>query len=188
MKKALLSLLVLPCFLLLIALLVACHAQNVIMPTAPLSLSPDSRWQVRWVPDETQNIGEMYSLALSRVGGKSEVVVYEFDRCCEIVWSADSQRFAINDWHGSSSSVVWFVEVSTPKTHRLVISNLLAIVGGDEVAGHCYYEALKWESTNRLSIQIFGHTDENPSHGFCYYLSVDTQSGLATLVRKEKAY
>ena len=57
--------------------------------------------------------------------------------------------------------------------------NLSPWVAPAELAGHCYFEAQHWESAHRLALRVFGHTDENPSHCFCYYLSVDLASGTA---------
>ena len=170
--------------LFLAILTVACHAQGVKMLTQRVSISPDLRWQVRCVT-RGKETGGIHSILLSRFGGKGEVPIYEFDRDCDIVWSADGRQLAINDWLGSSVSDVYILETSAPKARKIEISNLLAIVSKEETEGHCYYEALKWESENKLAMRVFGHTDENPSHGFCYYLLVDTLSQKAALVRKE---
>jgi len=66
-----------------------------------------------------------------------------------------------------------------------MVKDVSKIAKESELTGHCYYEALRWESSEQLLIRIFGHVDENPSRGFAYYLSVDTRSGIATVVKKE---
>jgi hypothetical protein len=104
-----------------------------------------------------------------------------------VLWSNDSRRLAITDWSGSSSAEIYLVEVDAPapEARQLEISGIGKLVQKEELEGHCYFEALAWEGEHRLWIKIFGHTDENPSHGFTYYLSVDTSSGEAKLLKKE---
>ena len=92
---------------------------------------------------------------------------------------------AITDWVGSNASDIYFLDATNPaNATRLEIWNVQQLVPSGELAGHCYYEALSWVGENQLNIRIFGHTDENPSHGFSYYISVDTTSGTGTLLRR----
>lgn len=170
--------------LLLLLSATACYAGGVNLPTKRSSVSPDFRWLVRCVTAE-QSDGFIHRVLLSRLGAKEEEQVWAFDRSCDVLWSDDSRRLAITDWTGSSLSEIYLVEISAPKARRLEVVGVEKLIQKEELQGHCYYEALKWEPEHRLTIWIFGHTDENPSHGFAYYLSVDTISGDAKLVKKE---
>lgn len=154
-------------------------------PTVRNCISPDLRWTIRCVTVEERD-GYLHKLYLSRLAATKEEFVYASGRNCDVLWSADGERLAITDWSGSSTAEIYLVEVSEPrKLVPLHVKGVMGIVEKAELEGHCYYEALKWEASRRLLIRISGHTDENPSHGFAYYLSVDTSSGISKLVKKE---
>jgi hypothetical protein len=55
----------------------------------------------------------------------------------------------------------------------------------EEMQGHCYYEAMHWESSRQLTIRVFGRTEEVPSREFTYYFCVDVPSGETKLLKKE---
>jgi hypothetical protein len=154
------------------------------LPTYQTSISPDARWLVRCVTTE-QSDGFLHTVYLGRSGSKKEEAIWEATRSCDVLWSADGERLAITDWTGSNLSEIHIVDVATARAHRLVVVGVENLIQKEEMVGHCYYEALRWETSHRLQIRIFGHTDENPSHGFAYYLSVDTQSGEVKLMKKE---
>jgi hypothetical protein len=170
--------------LFLVLTAVACNAAGLNFPSVRSSISPDLRWLVRCVTEE-QRDGFLHSVLLSRFGTTKEALVWSCARSCDVLWSADSERLAITDWTGSSLSEIYIVERSAPKARRLEVAAIEKLIQKDELEGHCYFEALRWEAEHQLAIRIFGHTDENPAHGFAYYLSVDTLSGVAKLVKKE---
>lgn len=170
--------------LLFLATAVVSYAAGLNFPTVRGSVSPDLRWQVRC---DTQKAGDGYhhAVLLSRFSSQKEVVVWRSGRSCDVLWSGDSQRLAITDWTGSNLSEIWLVDVSAPEARRLEIAGIEKLVQKSELEGHFYYEALRWESERCIAIRCFGHTGENPSHGFAYYFSVDIDSGVARLVKKE---
>lgn len=170
--------------LLLFLVTVTCNAAGLNFPTVRYSVSPDFRWLVRCVTEKRAD-GFQHTVLLSRFGETSAHVVWISNRSCDVLWAEDSLRLAITDWTGSNLSEIYVIDVTLAKARSLEIEGIEKLVWKDELEGHCYYEALRWESGSRLAIRIFGHTDVNPSHGFAYYLSVDTQSGATTLVRKE---
>ena len=171
-------------FLLLLFSAAACFAAGTNMPTSRISASPDSRWLVRCVTTK-QSDGFLHTILLSHAGTKKEEAIWQATRSCDVLWSDGGEHLAITDWTGSSLSEIQIVDLAAAKVHLLEVAGVKKLIQKEELEGHCYYEALRWESPRRLQIRIFGHTDENPSHGFAYYLSVDTQSGGATLVKKE---
>jgi hypothetical protein len=169
--------------LLLISAVVCCGA-GVNLPTSQTSLSPDSRWFVRCETTK-QSDGFLHTVYLGRSGEKKEEAIWQATRSCDVLWSADGRCLAITDWTGSNLSEIQIVDVGTAKAHRLEVAGVEKLIQKEEMEGHFYYEALRWETSRRLQIRVFGHTDENPSHGFAYYLSVDIKSGDTKLLKKE---
>jgi len=124
---------------------------------------------------------------MSRSGSREGKEIWNTDRHCDVLWSNDSRRLAITDWAGSNCAEIYLIDVTAPapKARQLEIADIGKLLHKEELEGHCYFEALAWEGEHRLRIKIFGHADEKPLHGFTYYLSVDTRSGEATLLKKE---
>jgi hypothetical protein len=142
------------------------------------------RWSIRCA-SEAKGDGYLHKLYLSRFLGADERFIYASGRNCDVLWADDGQRFAITDWSGSSAAEVYVVDISHPEqVLPLDVREAARFASKTELEGHCYYEAVKWENARHLLICVSGHTDENPSHGFGYYLLLDTSSGDAKLVRK----
>ncbi len=170
--------------LLLSASVAASFGAGVNLPTSRISFSPDLRWQVRCVTTK-QSDGFQHTVYLTRTGTANDEAIWQATRSCDILWSEGGEALAITDWTGSSLSEIQIVDLPTAKTRRLDIYHVENWIPKEELEGHCYYEALRWEGCGRLQIRVFGHTDENPSRGFAYYFSVETESGKATLIRRE---
>jgi hypothetical protein len=162
----------------------ACWGAGVNFPKSRSSVSPDFRWLARCVT-EKQADGFLHTVLLSRFGATKEEAIWQATRSCDVLWSDDGARLALTDWTGSNLSEIYVVDVAAPKARRLEVAGVAKLILNEELSGHCYFEALRWEPNHRLAIRIFGHTDENPSHGFAYYLSVDASSGDAKLLKKE---
>jgi hypothetical protein len=168
-----------------VATCVSGFCAGVNFPTSRSCISPDIRWSIRCTT-ETQGGGYLHKLYLSRFATDKEEFIYATGRNCDVLWCDDGQRLAITDWVGSNVSEIYIVDVSAPtKALPLEVKNVTKIVQNTELEGHCYYEVLKWRTSHELLVRIFGHTDENPSHGFAYYLLVDTATGIARLVKTE---
>jgi uncharacterized protein YecT (DUF1311 family) len=160
---------------------VACLGAGVNMPTARTCLSPDSHWRLRC---ETSAEGASV-IHLSRMGAKRESPIWNSTRNCDMLWSADSTRLAITDWTGSTDSEIAIVDPATAKVHPLDVSDIKELIPPHDLGGHCYYEALSWDTSHRLYIRVFGHPDQKPLHGFTYFFIVDIASGEAQLLLKE---
>lgn len=129
--------------------------------------------------------GGLHTLYLSRLFGTPETKVWESGRSCDVLWNEDSSRLAITDWTGSNIAEIFLIDVTNPgQATRLEVKNTGSFAQPEELEGHIYWEALKWEDARQLKIRCFGHTDEARGHGFAYYLLVDTQSGMAKLLKK----
>lgn len=171
---------------LVFALAGSAGAGGINFPNARVSVSPDFKWIARCVTTK-QGDGYLHAVLLGPFGKSEATRIWGCDRSCDILWPDDSQRLAITDWTGSSLSEICVVDVSKPDPKRLDVLGIETLIPRDELQGHCYYEALRWENRRRLLIRVFGHTDENPSHGFAYYLSVDTANGAGKLIRQSDA-
>lgn len=153
-------------------------------PTKNACVSPDRLWLVRSQTEEQKDGSGLHRLFLSRLGSEAQTFVYASGRCCDVLWSAGGERFAITDWAGSNVSDIYLVEVSPVIVSRFEIPDISAYLLQTEREGHLYWEAMKWETPNRLLVRIFGHTDEAEGHGFTYFFSIDINSREAVLIRK----
>jgi hypothetical protein len=135
-------------------------------PPDGYSKSPNGKWRLVCKSFENRE-EETHQLSLEKRGGKS-VVIRQFGRSCDVLWSPDSSRFSLTDWLGSNTSEVFIYSVTKPGSAKS-ICNLLpkGTIPDPELKGHCYFEAEKWIDNLRLRIRIFGHTDEvQHSHSF----------------------
>ena len=153
-------------------------------PSTQKSVSPDGR-QTIYCATEKLSDGYAHKIFLAATGSKAKHLVWIANRHCDVLWRQDSQVLAITDWSGSSTAEIYLHKVgSTEMAEPLRIWNLSELVSRSELDGHYYAEALSWNSPTNLVIRVFGHTDDNPSHGFSYYLSVDIGSEKAILLKK----
>lgn len=153
-------------------------------PETKSCISPDLNWFVRCQTEKQDDNGWLHRIFLSRFASQEETFVYASVRHCDVLWSEGSERFAITDWLGSSVSDIYVVEVSTRNVWRFESADITKILLKEEREGHIYWEALKWESSTRLFVRVFGHTDEAKGHGFTYFFSVDINSREAVLIRR----
>ncbi len=165
------------------------YATGVSFPgkSADTCVSPNQKWCIRCESQEQDSGEYVHQLFLNRVGQSDKVSIWESGRSCDTLWSDDSQHIAVTDWSGSNVAGIFLVDVQSPsRAVELDVKNIRDIAQKAELAGHVYYEAVKWESSRQLLIRVFGHTDElnSSGHGFTYYLSVNISSGLGKLVMK----
>ena len=157
-------------------------------PSKDMCASPDLQWKIHCATQK-QTDGYLHRVMLTRRAVSIGECIFEANRSCDVLWRPDSRALAITDWSGSSTAEIYLVEVSQPsKAIPLVVTDVERFIQKRELEGHCYYEALEWKSSHTLLIRVFGHTDENPSHEFTYFLSVETNSGEAKLVRAKIDY
>ena len=128
------------------------------------------RWCIQCETKKQSDRGFLHTLFLSQLGKPKKVSIWVSGRSCDALWSDNSQHIAVTDWTGSSVAGIFLVNVADPsKAEPLEVKNIQMIAQRAELEGHCYYEALKWESAQQLLIRVFGHIDESESHGYAYY-------------------
>lgn len=138
--------------------------------------SPDSNWWVVWEAPGGNAPESGHQLLLRNKAATVEL--RRFDRSCDVLWSPDSAHIALTDWLGSNLSDVLIYSPEHPKTatslSSVFPSNAIPEV---ELRGHCYFEATKWLDEHRLSVRVFGHTDEVQAHSFQHKYVFDVQAG-----------
>ena len=88
----------------------------------------------------------------------------------------------MTDWSGSNCSEILFQNIGRQETAKpLADAVARALLTEGELVGHCFWEALKWETGGQLRIRVFGHTDENPGHEFGYEFIFDPIKKSASL-------
>jgi len=159
-------------------------AEGVPFPSVSTNISPNKLWEIRSEQDK-KNDGA-YSLILRNRKTGVERRIFSGDRWCEVLWAAGDDKIAITDWLGSDSSEILLQNTSQEERAKpLADAAARAFLTKDELVGHCYWEALKWESGGQLRIRVFGHTDENPGHEFVYEFIFDPNKKSAILVKKD---
>lgn len=150
--------------------------------------SPDRRWHLRCVTTIGGNEDGCHTLYLRRQDEWAETTIFNSCRWGEVLWQRDGERLAITDWYGSNASEIYLMELKPPfRAVPIAVRNVSQFVTISELNGHCYWQAIKWETADCLLIRLDGHTDEAPGqgHGFTYDLAVDLRTRLATLRRKQ---
>ena len=145
-------------------------------PSNNSSRSPDSKWKLICKSPGNGAAEYNHRLLLLGTDGSSREL-RQFDRSCDILWSADSSHVAVTDWLASDMSDI-FIYTVTNSQSGTSLGDLFPkdALPQAEMHGHCYYEAMKWLDGHRLRIRIFGHTDESPSHEFEHIFVFDLSS------------
>jgi hypothetical protein len=154
---------------LLFSMLLPAVAGGFRFPSTRASQSPDGKWKLVCESPKNGDENGTHRLILTRPGKTASTELRRFDRGCDVLWSPDSSHVALTDWLGSNISDVFIYAVTNPVT-SISLQELFpnGTIPETEIRGHCYFEATRWLDHNRLSLRIFGHTDEVKSHGFEY--------------------
>ena len=159
-------------------------AEGVPFPSGNTNISPNKLWEIRSEQDK-KNKGD-YSLILHNRKTGVERRIFRGDRWCEVLWAAGDDKLAITDCLGSNSSEILLLNTSQQETAKpLADDTARAFLTENELVGHCYWEALKWESGSQFRIRAFGHTDEHQGHEFAYEFILDPDKKSAKLVKKD---
>lgn len=165
---------------------IGAYAAGVTFPGRSACLSQSKKWKIECQADKEYEGAYALMLEDTSTGIKKEI--FQGDRWCEVLWSQDESSIAITDWLGSNCSDISIQRVKkSGQVGKLpdIIQSVPNIIPEEELIGHCYREALYWDSIGRLYFRIFGHTDMNPSYGFIYYFRLDPKSGDSILISKE---
>ncbi len=152
------------------------------------SKSPDGKWELICRAPANGVADARHVLLLKRIKGG----VFELRRIeghgYPALWSPDSSRIALTDRWASDRSDVLIYSVALPRSERSLAKLFpRTAIPGEELDGHCYFEAVKWLNGRQLQIRISGHRDEYPANGFDYEFIFDLASGGFKKGNEEKA-
>ena len=140
----------------------------------PSVLSPDGRYKVLNVLCSSPADDKRAVLVLLNVKSGVRRTLYPYTRDATVVWSPDSQRFAINDYAGSNytNNLVYSVD---PKEPPVDLQKQMDLGGLPEPGrkiqevDHLYYSVINWRSANEVKLLAWGHGGQ-PSRSFCWCL------------------
>ena len=150
----------------------------------PVAWSADSRIRTWISPDQSAELSSVkignddepgYRLNLIRAG-QPPVVVDEYYRSVDVLWSADSRYVAITDWIGSNVADCYIGETAKPE-NKVSVTSLLPEIREDVTNSHFYVSCRNWESPRPIAVRVTGHTDSDPSHQFAYQFVFDVITG-----------
>lgn len=162
-----------PNVLVVMAFACAAIATSMVAPTSSQQLSctfpgvkvrcesPSGSASVEWrEPNGTQR----HQLFLFSSSEAKPVLIHEFGRSVDVLWSPNGRALAITDHAESTDSIVWVVKVDAPDRPANVESALKAAFGPlPELYrnGHRYFQATTWQSPSVLEFDIKAH-DADP--------------------------
>jgi len=106
-----------------------------------------------------------YQLLLIRAGHEP-VVVDEYLRDVDVLWSPDSNYVAITDWIGSNVADCYVIDVAAPRNKMSVTDRLPKL--REAAISHFYVSCTRWLNARKIAVQVEGHTDDTPSYDFNY--------------------
>jgi hypothetical protein len=116
--------------------------------------APRGSAAVEWLEP---NGDQLHKLVLRVRSGVKPVLIHEFGRSVDVLWSPDGRALAITDHAGSSESTVWVVKIDAPD-HAANVESAFEATFGDvpEIYrnGHRYFQATSWRSPSALEFAI----------------------------------
>jgi hypothetical protein len=98
-----------------------------------------------------------HQLFLRSDSGAKPVLIHEFGRSIDVLWSSDGRALAITDHEESTDSAVWVVKVDAPAHPANVESAFKTAFGAVPDLyrnGHRYFEAITWRSPSVLEFAV----------------------------------
>lgn len=158
-----------------------------IVAYVPLSHAADSRVQSWISPDQNVTLSSTrfggeddagYRLTLVRKGHQP-VVVDEYLRSVDVLWSPDSQYVAVTDWVGSNVADCYVIDTVHPEL-KTSVTTALPKLPEDVPNSHFYVSCARWRGPKSIVVEVSGHTDSAPVHEFEYHFALDLVTGLVT--------
>jgi hypothetical protein len=127
--------------------------------------APSGRASIEWrEPNGTQR----HQLLLRARSDMKPVLIHEFGRSVDVLWSPDGRALAITDHAESTDSTVWVVKLDVPEHAANVESAFKATFGAVPDLyrnGHRYFKATAWRSPSVLEFAITAH-DASPNREY----------------------
>lgn len=164
---------------------VAADSKGVSFPGRLSCDSPKKSWRILFKEGPVHP--GAFQLILRNSKDATEQTIFNGGRWCDVLWSKDETHLAITDWAASNLSDVLIHDPKSAglaKSLRDVINMdvIRARFTEDELRGHCYWKALRWESDGRLRFRIFGHTDTYKPLEFAHTFLVRLPEGTVEVL------
>jgi hypothetical protein len=162
------------CLLALAAYLPVAHAADSLVRSW---VSPDHKVTL----NSTKLGGEdelEYRLTLVR-RGYEPVVVDEYLRDVDVLWSPDSRYVAVTDWIGSNVADCYVIDTVRPEK-KISVTEKLPKLAENVGNSHFYVSCQRWVGSKTIVVEASGHTDYAPSHEFAYHFTLDLVTGAVT--------
>jgi len=99
--------------------------------------------------------------------GHAPVVIDEYLRDVDVLWSADSKHVAVTDWIGSNMADCYVIDTLRP-AKKISVTATLPKLEEDIANSHFYVSCKNWLSLSKIAVEASGHTDYSPSHQFTH--------------------
>lgn len=151
-----------------------------IVAHCPLASAADDRVRIWVSPDKSVTLSSIkaeidgdpgYQLRLIRMG-QAPIVIDEYFRDVDVLWSADSKHVAVTDWIGSNVADCYVVDPLKP-AKKISVSATLPKLEEDIANSHFYVSCKNWLSLKTIAVEASGHTDYPPYHDFTYRFILD---------------
>jgi hypothetical protein len=107
--------------------------------------------------------------------GQAPVVIDEYLRDVDVLWSADSRHVAVTDWIGSNVADCYVVDTLRP-VKKISVSATLPKLKEDIANSHFYVSCKDWLSLKTIAVEAAGHTDYSPYHDFTHRFVLDVET------------
>jgi hypothetical protein len=153
------------------------------MAHCPLASAADDRVRIWVSPDQSVTLSSIkaeiggypvYQLRLTRLG-QAPVVIDEYLRDVDVLWSADSKYVAVTDWIGSNVADCYVVDTLRP-AKKMSVTATLPKLDEDIADSHFYVSCKNWLSLKTIAVEAAGHTDYSPFHDFTYHFVLDVET------------
>ena len=119
--------------------------------------APSGGASIEW---REQNGTQRHQLFLRVRSEVKQVLIHEFGRSVDVLWSPDGRALAITDHAESTDSAVWVVKLDAPD-HPVNVESAFKVTFGAvpdiNRNGHRYFQATVWRTPSILEFSIKAH-------------------------------
>jgi len=156
------------------------YAQHGVAADDPVRrwVSPNRQFTISSVAGHRADDLPPYELSLLRPDGKP-VLIDEYYRAVDVLWSPDSGHVAVTDWIGSNVADCLVVDPRRPES-PVSITAAVPKLDVDLKNSHSYVSCGNWLSPRTIAVRVSGHTDYPPYSEFDYRFVYDAETGRLT--------
>lgn len=155
------------------------HTKPIAFPEHSRAVSPNGRYVLVGVDSDTE---PNHTVFLEDLRLKTRRKLFNYDRHIELLWSPDSESFAVSDYAGSDYSLCSIVSVTGNVPPIQVWDELVKAATANEQKSllhndHVYIAATDWVSPRILKVKVWGHGEVNPA-GFTRFYRYEIGLGI----------